>query len=147
MFVLLVIIVLGLIGWINQDYAKKQWVWYTVTLPYARSHARPYVLSAAKERALRPGDSFKECAQDCPEMIVIPAGSFVMGSLREGAASFMMGGPNPAGQPLHTVGFAKAFVVSKYDVTFADWDACVAGGGCEGYKPNDEGWGGDGSRS
>jgi len=26
-------------------------------------------------------------------------------------------------------------------VTFAEWDACVADGGCGGYKPDDEGWG------
>jgi formylglycine-generating enzyme required for sulfatase activity len=25
-------------------------------------------------------------------------------------------------------------------LTFADWDACVAGGGCNGYEP-DQGWG------
>jgi formylglycine-generating enzyme required for sulfatase activity len=26
-------------------------------------------------------------------------------------------------------------------VTFDDWDACVADGGCNGYKPSDQGWG------
>jgi formylglycine-generating enzyme required for sulfatase activity len=26
-------------------------------------------------------------------------------------------------------------------VTFDEWDACVADGGCNGYKPADEGWG------
>jgi hypothetical protein len=78
-FTLLVGIILGLIGWINQAYIVEQWRWYTVTLPYARALVRPYVLSAAKEQALKPGDSFKECAQDCPEMIVIAAGSFMMG--------------------------------------------------------------------
>ena len=31
--------------------------------------------------------------------------------------------------------------MSKYELTFADWDACVAGGGCNGYKPVDQGWG------
>ena len=36
-------------------------------------------LSAAEERVLKPKDSFKECAQ-CPEMAVVPAGSFTMGS-------------------------------------------------------------------
>ena len=30
---------------------------------------------------------------------------------------------------------------AKYELTFADWDACVAAGGCNGYKPNDLGWG------
>ncbi len=36
-------------------------------------------LAAAQERALKPKDDFKECA-DCPEMVVVPAGSFTMGS-------------------------------------------------------------------
>jgi hypothetical protein len=42
---------------------------------------RPYVLTAKQEQALKPGDSFKECAGDCPDMVVVPAGSFLMGSL------------------------------------------------------------------
>ena len=29
----------------------------------------------------------------------------------------------------------------KYEVTFAEWDACVSGGGCNGYRPDDRGWG------
>ena len=36
-------------------------------------------LSATQERALKPKDSFKEC-DACPEMVVVPAGSFTMGS-------------------------------------------------------------------
>jgi formylglycine-generating enzyme required for sulfatase activity len=31
--------------------------------------------------------------------------------------------------------------VGRYDVTFDEWDACVADGGCSGYKPDDHGWG------
>ena len=34
-----------------------------------------------------------------------------------------------------------AFAIGKYEVTFDDWDVCVAGGGCNGYRPSDEGWG------
>ncbi len=34
-----------------------------------------------------------------------------------------------------------AFKLSKHEVTFAQWDACVADGGCNGYSPDDEGWG------
>ena len=44
--------------------------------PDARS-AKP--LSAAEERALQPKDLFKEC-QDCPEMVMVPAGEFLMGA-------------------------------------------------------------------
>jgi formylglycine-generating enzyme required for sulfatase activity len=128
-FTLMAAIILGLIGWINQDYLVAQWRWWTVTWPYARANVRPYVLSTAKEQALKSGDSFKECAQDCPEMVVVPAGSYTMG------------GPANIEQPQHTVTFAKSFAVSKYEMTFADWDACVSGGGCNGYRPSDLSWG------
>jgi formylglycine-generating enzyme required for sulfatase activity len=37
----------------------------------------------------------------------------------------------------------QSLEVGKYEVTFAEWDACVAGGGCNGYRPDDKGWGRD----
>jgi formylglycine-generating enzyme required for sulfatase activity len=129
LYALLVGIIVGLVGWINQSFITDQWRWYAVTLPYARAQVRPYVLDEAKERALKPGNSFKECAQGCPEMVVVPAGSFAMG------------GTLDVEKPQHTVTFARPFAVSKYELTFADWDACIAGGGCNAYNPNDQGWG------
>jgi formylglycine-generating enzyme required for sulfatase activity len=89
-------------------------------------------LSPQQERALKPGETFKECTT-CPPMIVIPAGSFTMGS--------------PAGEgdndehPQHVVTIAAPFAVSKFELTFDDWDACTADGGCDHYKPSDDGWG------
>jgi formylglycine-generating enzyme required for sulfatase activity len=130
-YVSLVAVILGLVGWINQAIIADQWRWWTVTRPYMVSQVRPYVLSLPNERALKPGNSFKECAQDCPEMLVIPGGSFTMG------------GRTSDEQPQHTVTFTRPFAVSKYEVTFADWDACVTGGGCNGYKPTDQRWGRD----
>ena len=85
---------------------------------------RPHVLGAAAERALKPGDSFKECAQDCPEMVVIPAGEFTMGS----PASEQ--GRNGSEEPQHRVVFVKPLAVARFEVTFDDWDACVAHGDC-----------------
>jgi formylglycine-generating enzyme required for sulfatase activity len=91
-------------------------------------------LSAAQEHALKPKDSFKECT-NCPEMVVVPAGSFTMGSpAREtGHDSFEA--------PQHRVTIDKAFAAGRFSVTFDEWDACVAGGGCNGYKPDDASWG------
>ena len=88
----------------------------------------------AQERALNPGDSFKECDR-CPEMVVVPAGELTMGSPR--------GEPDrsPEEEPQHTVIFAKPFAVGRFAVTFEEWDACVAAGGCDGHAPSDEGWG------
>ena len=39
--------------------------------------------------------------------------------------------------PQHTVTFARQFAVGQFELTFDEWDACVAGGGCTGYKPVD----------
>lgn len=36
---------------------------------------------------------------------------------------------------------SQAFAVGKYEVTFAEWDACVAVVGCARYRPDDQGWG------
>jgi formylglycine-generating enzyme required for sulfatase activity len=41
----------------------------------------------------------------------------------------------------HRVTIAYPFAVSKFEVTFDQWDACVRDGGCGGYRPDDEGWG------
>jgi formylglycine-generating enzyme required for sulfatase activity len=97
------------------------------------SNARPATpLSAAEEHALKPQDSFSECAH-CPEMVVIPAGNFLMGSPAGEEGRMSNEGPQSA------VTFAHPFAVGKYAVTFEQWDACVAAGGCNGYRPNDDG--------
>lgn len=36
----------------------------------------------------------------------------------------------------------QSFAVSQHEVTFAQWDACVEQRGCNGYEPDNEGWGG-----
>ncbi len=67
-----------------------------------------------------------------PEMVKIPAGSFKMGC---GSGDK---GCNADENPAHTVSIPSLWV-GKYEVTFDEWDACVANGGC-GYKPSDS-WG------
>ena len=78
---------------------------------------------------------FSDCTDGCPRMVVIPAGKYAMGS----SASDNTAENNE--RPRHGVSIGYSFAVGKYDVTFAEWDACVAGGGCNGYKPRDRGWG------
>ena len=133
LYTMLVGIILGLVGWINQAYIADEWHWYTVTRPYAYAQVWPHVLTAAQEQALRPGNSFKECAQDCAEMVVVPAGSFTMGS----PITEKSHGDDEA--PQHVVKIGKPFAVAKDEVTYADWEACVKGGGCNSYIPNDYG--------
>ena len=81
---------------------------------------------------LLPRVFFADCAE-CPEMVVIPAGEFTMGSptseLYRGA------------EMQHRVTIPLPFALSKQEITFEQWDACVADSGCGGYMPDDEGWG------
>src|SRR5262245_3850139 len=128
--------ILGLIAWINQSFITQQWNWYSNVRPYRVANVDPYVLTAARERTLRPGDSFRECAKDCPEMVVVPAGQVTMGSPTTEKGRYGNEGPQ------HSVAIPRPFAVSKFEVTFADWDACVAVGGCprEG-RASDAGWG------
>jgi formylglycine-generating enzyme required for sulfatase activity len=92
-------------------------------------------LSPERERALQPKDSFKEC-DACPEMVVVPAGTFIMGSPTDEKNRSENEGPQ------HRVIFSRQFAVGKFAVTFAEWDACVAGGGCSPIT-RDSGWGRD----
>jgi formylglycine-generating enzyme required for sulfatase activity len=94
-------------------------------------------LSAAEECALKPKNIFRECDK-CPEMIVVPSGSFTMGSPKDEPDR---GEPSSQLEAQVRVTISKPFAVGEYAVTFDEWDACVADGGCGGYKPSDEGWG------
>ena len=88
----------------------------------------------ARERSPLVGERFRDC-ESCPEMVVVPAGNFMMGS-----PSSEDERPGSEG-PVHRVSIAKPFAVGVYEVTFAEWDACVKGGGCRGHRPDDKGWG------
>jgi len=86
----------------------------------------PTVLTVKQEKAkaTKPGSGFKECANGCPVMIVIPAGKFIMGSPESESDRDASEGPQ------HEVTIAKPFAVSKFEVTFEAWDACVAAAAC-----------------
>jgi len=86
----------------------------------------PTVLTVEQEKAQasKPGSDFKECANGCPEMIVIPAGKFIMGSPENELDR------NASEGPPHEVTIAKPFALSKFEVTFEEWDACVAATAC-----------------
>ena len=42
--------------------------------------------------------------------------------------------------PQHLVNITEALAVGKFEVTFEEWDACIADNGCS-RTPEDEGWG------
>ena len=81
----------------------------------------------------RAGEVFRDC-DTCPEMVTIPAGTFMMGS-----PAFEEGRNDREG-PQHRV-TVSSFALGETEVTFDEWEACVRGGGCDGYRPDDEGWG------
>jgi formylglycine-generating enzyme required for sulfatase activity len=114
------------LAWSNRAYLRAVAVtWAEVVWPK--------VLTAEAEHALQPGQSFKECV-DCPAMVVVPAGEFMMGSPKEEK------GHGSDEEPQHKVSIRQRFAVSRSEVTFEEWDACVTLGGCN-YRPSDQGWG------
>lgn len=98
------------------------------------TYAQARELLAISDPLYEPGDTFRDC-DDCPEMVVVPSGSFLMGSPEGEEAREDIEGPQ------HRVTIAEPFAIGVYEVTFNEWDACVADGGCNGYLPDDEGWG------
>lgn len=84
--------------------------------------------------SFEPGRKIKDCAV-CPELVVVPSGRFVMGSSKSEAERRSNEGP------MHTVNIQYKLAVGVFEVTFDEWDACLEDGGCNGYKPDDEGWG------
>lgn len=81
---------------------------------------------------LDPGTLFKDC-DACPEMVVIPAGGFTMGSPATEPGRYS------DEDPQRQVTIARQFAAGKFEVTFDEWDACVREGGCDHF-PSDSGW-------
>lgn len=70
-----------------------------------------------------------------PEMAVIPAGVFWMGSPEgEDGRSCDEG-------PQRLVAISRPFAVGRLPVTFDDWDSAIEDGWRYGHRPSDQGWG------
>ena len=99
----------------------------------AEEHER---LAQAGKRLARKwpaGTKLRDCKR-CPELVVVPPGSYMMGSPPAEAKRSRDEGP------VHRVTLLP-FAVGIHEVTFDEWNACVRGGGCGKYKPDSEGWG------
>jgi len=92
-------------------------------------------LGSGKPACIKPGSgrSFRDCSS-CPEMVVVSAGSFIMGS-----PAGEVGRHDNEDQVAVTI--PTPIAVARFSVTFDQWDACIAVGGCGGHEPNDWGWG------
>lgn len=88
---------------------------------------------SAAQAETRPGTSFRDCPE-CPEMVSVPAGAFTMGSPESDKDAFA------EEKPARRIAIAKPFAIGKFEVTFDEWDTCVAAKGCR-HKPGDAGWG------
>jgi formylglycine-generating enzyme required for sulfatase activity len=114
----------GYLVWLDRNYLRFQ-------MNLILDTYMPTVLPASAERGLMEGHSFQECAS-CPQMVVLPAGEFLMGS--------PSGEGSDSERPQHSVRIEQAFAVAKFGVTFDQWDACIAHGGCT-HHADDRGWG------
>ena len=97
-------------------------------LPYVKDRRLKVAMllsSQDLERKLQTADVFKDCDL-CPDMVVVPAGNFIMGAEKD----------------QHKVTIKQGFAIARFSVTFKQWDECVAEGACSGYLGSgDEGWG------
>jgi formylglycine-generating enzyme required for sulfatase activity len=85
--------------------------------------APPAAKATAPAAKPQPTSTVRDCPE-CPELALIPAGSFNMGSTEM----------FPFEAPVHPVTIRDAFYLGQREVTLAEWGACVADGGCA-YSP------------
>ncbi len=72
--------------------------------------------ASAQADAIAPGKVFKDC-KDCPQMVVLPAGTFTMGTPEDEV------GHEPDESPQHPVTFAHPVAISRFQVLAGEWQA------------------------
>ena len=89
--------------------------------------------TAAAQEVRQPGTTFRDCPE-CPEMVVIPAGSFTMGSPASEPERFDDEGPQ------HRVTIPRAIAIGRFEVTRNQFAIFVretgygAGSSCSTYE-------------
>jgi formylglycine-generating enzyme required for sulfatase activity len=89
--------------------------------------------------AAAPRSTFQDCRAPstyCPIMVVLPGGVAEIGSAESDLARV----DNELPQQAISI---TPFAVSQTEITFAEWNACVRGGGCNAYVPHTAGWQGE----
>jgi formylglycine-generating enzyme required for sulfatase activity len=151
MFILMLGVIAALTGVTYKEPIIRTAHHVTTVGPYIAANITPHLLTDERERALKPGATFRECAKACPEMVVIPANTFVMGSPdgktpiigldgkpKDGLLAPTEKGRSASEGPQHEVKVA-IFAAGKHEVTYDDYDECVRLKGCT--PVSDSGWG------
>ncbi len=97
------------------------------TTPASTAVETPKETPRAEQKTTTTDGKFRDC-DACPDMRVIPAGAFFLGS-PEGEPQ-----RQPYEGPQQEVPIAS-FAIAATEVTAAQWKACLAEGGCNGYDP------------
>lgn len=118
---------------------------FLITSPLGAAQAQLLQSNVTDVAAL---DIFQEC-DDCPEMIVLPMGEFLMGGpigdsryplvMRDGEIALAEIGSPEIGtdeRPVHRVQIDIPIAMGRNEVTYDQWMACVDDGGCGGHVPN-----------
>jgi len=93
-----------------------------------------FVLTAKTQKNFKPGQTFRDC-NTCPEMVVIPAGSFMIGSPENEPGRFNNVDEAPVEGPQKQISITQ-FAAGKFDVTKEQWAVFVkatnrpTAGGC-----------------
>lgn len=116
-------------------------------MPKLRNFALTLLLMSASAVVAEPLSVFKDC-DVCPEMVELPLGEFVMGAAADEYGRVRQHGVYEADQPFggwlkedegpqQVVVVDLRFAIGRNEVTYAEWMACIADGGCAGYIPDD----------
>ena len=98
--------------------------------PADGSSHKPAAKPGTPAPALKTGQVFRDCPE-CPELVVVPAGIFIMG----------LNAKSKKSKPPHRVNIAKPFALGRFEVTWAEWQACVDDAGCLSGGDDDHNWG------
>lgn len=95
--------------------------WYVVLA--AAAVAAQISTASAQSADSKPGAVFRDCP-DCPEMVVIPAGSGIMGtSAEEDLREYGDASHSEIQRPVHTVTLAHPIAVGKFEITKGEYAA------------------------
>jgi formylglycine-generating enzyme required for sulfatase activity len=102
---------------------KAFWSWLVIFIALLGFIQKDDLLFLFQDFQETRNTSFKDCSE-CPEMVIIHKGKFIMGCSE-----------NDNQNPEHIVEIGYDFAAGKYEITNAEWNACVLDSGCS-YIPD-----------